>query len=119
GEELSATELTGEEVMFIERELLSAYRHNLVVVSSDVQTSPFDVVSSRDVQIGGGEILNIRDECEEDNLCLAIYFQLAMRGSDYFVHDVTAIPGDLLKEVDEDTGVRIADSIASTMTSES
>ncbi|OTB09877.1 hypothetical protein K445DRAFT_28144 [Daldinia sp. EC12] len=119
GEELSATELTGEEVMFIERELLSAYRHNLVVVSSDVQTSPFDAVSFQDVKIGGGEILNIRDECEEGGLCLAIYSQLAMRGSDYFVHDVTAIPGDLLKEVDKDTGVRIADSIASTMTSES
>ncbi|KAI1480342.1 hypothetical protein F4774DRAFT_425118 [Daldinia eschscholtzii] len=116
GEELSATELNGNEVIFIERELLSVYRHNVIVVSSDVRMRPFDVVSFQDVQISG-EILNVRDQCEEGGLCLAIYSQLAMRGSNYFAHDITAISGDLLREVEEHTGVRIADTMVSTFTS--
>ncbi|KAI1469605.1 uncharacterized protein F4812DRAFT_457005 [Daldinia caldariorum] len=116
GEELSLAGFTVDEIKSVERELVSAYRHNLVVISNDVRNRPFDVVSSKEVRVEEGEILKIQNECQEGAFCLGIYSELAMTGSDYFAQDATLIPGELLKEVEEHTGVRIADSIASTFT---
>ncbi|KAI2778193.1 hypothetical protein F4815DRAFT_494761 [Daldinia loculata] len=114
GEELSATELTDEEVIFIERELLSAYRYNIVALPRDTRSRPFDAGSFLNLNVSKRDILNVEEAREgyrgEADRCFAIYSGLAVRGKDYFAEDVTLLPDSLLEDVRAYTGAGITGS---------
>ncbi|KAI1469602.1 uncharacterized protein F4812DRAFT_469728 [Daldinia caldariorum] len=117
GQELSATELTADEITFIERELVSAFRHNLVVIPKENKSSLFDAVSLKNVRIGEGEIIDAQKEYQKGEAPhVAIYSHLSVKGNRYLAHDITIVPNYLISEVEEHTGASIRESIASTIT---
>ncbi|KAF3056453.1 hypothetical protein GL218_06430 [Daldinia childiae] len=107
GEELGATELTDEEVIFIEHELLSTYRYNLVALPSEKQSRPFDIASLLDVGVDKTNILDVEKAWEDykEKGCVAIYTGLTVKGKEYLAQDVTLLCNSLLDDVRKYTGM--------------
>ncbi|KAI1775552.1 hypothetical protein F4818DRAFT_451814 [Hypoxylon cercidicola] len=114
--ELRDTELTSDEILFVERQLLWAYLHRVVYLSDNPAALPVDVVSLKDVTISSDEILDLNvPRVAQENKgkgCFAIYAGLSLSGSRYIASGLTIIPLQLIREVKDLTGMPFDQAVA-------
>ncbi|KAI2462951.1 hypothetical protein F4781DRAFT_418180 [Annulohypoxylon bovei var. microspora] len=110
-DEIKDTELTNDEVRFIEIRLMWAYLHRIAVFPDAVEEPPIDMVSHVELSLGETEILDFeyvrRAEENQGGGCFAIYPEISRRGSDYIIDNLTTFPKNLITEVEKDTGMSI------------
>ncbi|KAI1458664.1 hypothetical protein F4805DRAFT_456694 [Annulohypoxylon moriforme] len=110
-DELDDTDLTPDEMLFVESRLLRAYLDQLVFIDNTVGAEPRDVVCLVDFSAAEEEVLHFLSfrgvfGVGIDNQAFAFYTQLTMHSTagEYEVAGMTALSKHLANEFEEETG---------------